>query len=137
MVVNNAIDIFWRESFRENGRVKHRTLANLSHCTDEEVAALKLALRHKRDISKLGSIEEIVTKQGMRVGAVLCLKAIAERLVLTRALGHHREGRLALWQVMARLIEQGSCLSAVRLGESHAVCNLLRLGAFNEDHLSL
>ncbi len=124
-----------RESFRENGKVKHRTLANLSHCTGEEIAALKLALKHKGDLTKLGSIQEIATKQGMRVGAVLCLKAIAERVGLPRSLGHHREGRLALWQVMARLIDQGSRLSAVRLAESHAVCDLLGLDSFNEDHL--
>jgi transposase len=124
-----------RESFRENGKVKHRTLANLSHCTDEEIAALKLALKHKGDLTKLGNIKEIMAKQGMRVGAVLCLKAIAERIGLTKTLGHHREGRLALWQVMARFIDQGSRLSAVRLAESHAVCDLLGLDAFNEDHL--
>ena len=95
-----------RESFRENGKVKHRTLANLSHCTGEEIAALKLALKHKGNLANLGSIKEIVTKQGMRVGAVWCLKAIAERVGLVRALGHHREGRLALWQVLARLLHR-------------------------------
>ena len=36
-----------RESFRENGKLKHRTLANLSHCTDEDIAALDLAFKHK------------------------------------------------------------------------------------------
>ena len=28
-----------RESFRENGKVAHRTLANLSHCSDVEIQA--------------------------------------------------------------------------------------------------
>lgn len=124
-----------RDSYRENGKVKHRTLANLSRCSEAEIAAIKLALKHKGDLTNLGSVKEVVTKQGMRVGAVLCLKAMAERVGLTRALGHEREGRLTLWQVMARLIDQGSRLSAVRLAESHAVCDLLRLDAFHEDHL--
>ena len=124
-----------RESFRENGKVKHRTLTNLSHCTDEEVAALKLALKHKGNLTQLTSIEEIGTKEGMRVGAVLGVKAIADRLGLPGALGYHREGQLALWQVMARFIGQGSRLRAVRLAESHAVCDLLGLDSFNEDHL--
>ena len=124
-----------RESFRENGKVKHRTLANLSHCTDEEIAALKLALKHKGNLTELISIEEIETKQGLRIGAVFCLKAIAEGIGLAKALGHHRDGRLALWQVLARLIDQGSRLSVVRLAKSHAVCDLLGLDAFNEDHL--
>jgi transposase len=124
-----------RESFRENGKVKHRTLANLSHCTNEEIAALKLALKHKGNLANLGSIAEIKAKQGMRIGAVLCLKAMAEHVGLVKALGYHRQGRLALWQVLARLIDQGSRLSAVRLAESHAAGDLLRLDAFNEDHL--
>ena len=100
-----------RDSFRENGKVKHRTLANLSHCSEAEIGAIKLALKHKGDLANLGSIKEIVTKQGMRVGAVLCLKGMAERVGLTTALGNGRQGRLALWQVMARLIDQGSRLS--------------------------
>ncbi|MFC2060825.1 transposase, partial [Chloroflexota bacterium] len=124
-----------RDSYRENGKVKHRTLANLSHCSDEEIAAIKLALKQKGNLTNLISVEEIAAKQGMRIGAVLCLKAIAERLGLARALGHHQPGRLALWQVMAWCIDHGSRLSAVRLAESHGVCDILGVEAFNEDHL--
>ena len=124
-----------RESFREGGKVKHRTLTNLSHCTEDEIAAMKLALKHKGNLTQLVSIEEIGTRQGRRVGAVWCLNMVAERIGLTKALGNHQQGRLALWQVMARLIDQGSRLSAVRLAESHSVCDLLGLDSFNEDHL--
>ena len=89
-----------RESFRENGKVKHHTLVNLSHCTDGEIAALKLAFKHKGNLTELVSIEEIAAKQGMRIGAVFCLKAIAERIGLAKAPGYDREGRLTLWQVL-------------------------------------
>lgn len=124
-----------RESYRENGKVKHRTLANLSKCSDEEIKAMKLALKHKENLGVLHNIKDIGVEEGMRIGAVLCLKGIAERVGITQALGNKREGMLALWQVMARIINQGSRLSAVRLGESHAVCDLLGLESFNEDHL--
>jgi len=124
-----------RDSYREDGKVKHHTLANLSHCSEEEIAALRLALKHKGDLTRLVSITEIKTGQGMRVGAVWCLKGIADRIGLTGALGHHREGQLALWQVMARLMSQGSRLRAVRLAQSHAACDFLGLNTFNEDHL--
>jgi hypothetical protein len=124
-----------RESFRENGKVRHRTLANVSHCSEEEISALKLALKHKGSLTQLISIEEIKTKQGMRIGAVFFLKALAARIGLTRVLGNDRQGRLALWQVLARLIDQGSRLRAVRLAESHAACDILGLEAFNEGHL--
>jgi transposase len=124
-----------RESFRENGKVKHRTLANLSRCTDEEIAAIKLALKHKGNLTELGTLEGIATKQGMRIGAVFTLNVLAQRIGLSKVLGDHREGRLALWQVLARFIDQGSRLSAVRLAESHAACDILGLDSFNEDHL--
>ena len=99
----------------------------------EEIAALKLALRHKGDLAQLGSIEEVKAKQGMRMGAVFCLNAIAENVGLAKALGRQRQGRLALWQVLARSIDQGPRLSAVRLAESHAACDILGLDAFNEE----
>jgi transposase len=124
-----------RESYRDKGKVKHRTLANLSHCSEEEIAAIKLALKHKGNLAELGTVEDVGTKQGMRIGAVFTLNLLAERIGLSKALGPHREGRLALWQVLARFIDQGSRLSAVRLAERHAVCDILGLDSFNEDHL--
>ena len=63
------------------------------------------------------------------------LKAIAERLKIKEALGDGREGKLALWQVMAPVIDQGSRLSAVRLAGQHAICDLINLEKFDEDDL--
>ena len=51
-------------------------------------------------------------------------------------MGPGRAGKLALWQVMARVIAQGSRLSAVRLAQDHAACDILGLrGGFNEEPL--
>ena len=124
-----------RESFREDGKVKHRTIANLSHCSMEEINAIKLALRHKGSLSQLIDINQIGTKQGRRIGAVFTLNALAREIGLPKALGYHQEGKLALWQVLARCINQGSRLSAVRLAESHATSDILRMDSFNEDDL--
>lgn len=124
-----------RDSFRENGRVKHRTIASLSSCSQEEIAAIKLALQHKGKLAHLVSIKEVKTREGLRIGAVHSLKMIADRIGLSKALGNDRQGKLALWQVQARLMDQRSRLSAVRLAESHAACDILGLETFNEDHL--
>jgi len=124
-----------RDSYRQDGKVKHRTIANLSACSEKEIAAIKLALKHKSDLAHLVNIEEIDAREGMRIGAVFSLKATADRIGLTAALGSDRQGKLALWQVLARLMGQGSRLSAVRLAESHAACDILGLDTFNEDHL--
>jgi hypothetical protein len=56
-----------RNSYRVNGKVCHDTIANLSQCSDEEIEAIKLALKHKGDLKKLvkatdrtsGAIEQI------------------------------------------------------------------------------
>jgi hypothetical protein len=124
-----------RESYRENGKVKNRTIANLSKCSEDEIAAIKIALKHKTNLAVLGTIEDVQMEEGARVGAVFCLNAVAHRIGLAQVLGNDQEGLLALWQVYARLIDQGSRLSSVRLAQSHAACDILGLKTFNEDHL--
>ena len=128
--------VLLRHNYREDGKIKHKTIANISNCTDEEIQAIKLALKNKKDLTQLGSFTDSVeSNQGLSVGAILLLKHIADSLDITKALGNSIEGKLALWQVMARIIGQGSRLSAVRLAQSHAVCDLLGIDNFTEDSL--
>jgi Transposase DDE domain len=97
---------------------------------------MRLALRHKEALEHLGTIQDPLTlKQGMSFGAVWTVYHIARRLGIEQALGTTREGKLALWQVIARVIDQGSRLSAVRLAMTHAACDVLGLGPFDEDVL--
>jgi Transposase DDE domain len=125
-----------RESYRAHGKVLHRTIANVSHCSEAEIEALRLALRHKEDLEHLGTIQDAITlKQGLSFGAVWTVYHVARRLGIEKALGTTRAGKLALWQVMARVIDQGSRLSAVRLAMSHAACDVLGLDTFDEDTL--
>jgi hypothetical protein len=125
-----------RESFREAGKVKHRTIANLSQCSACEIEAIRLALTHKHTLADLGSVQEAVQlRQGASVGAVALLYGLAQQIGLTQALGPGREASLALWQVIARVIDQGSRLSAVRLARHHCAQELLGLARFDEDDL--
>jgi len=125
-----------RTSYREGGKVKHKTILNLSSCTEDEIAAIKLALKHKGNLQELTSIESLTVQQGLSVGAVWTLKTIAERLGIAKALGKMRMGVLGLWLVCARLIDQGSRLSAVRLAGTHAACDVLGIEErFTEDSL--
>ena len=50
--------ILLRESYRDNSKVKKRTIANLSTCSDQEVEAIKLALAHRDNLAELGSVSE-------------------------------------------------------------------------------
>ena len=133
----NYESILLRESYRENGRVKKRTIANLSHCSKEELNAIELALAHKHDLSNLGSFSDSVSiKEGLSMGGVWVIYEVAKKLGIVAALGKGRNGQLALWQVFARVLEQGSRLSAVRLGNTYAMASVLSLTkGFNEDAL--
>ena len=126
-----------RTSYREGGKVKKRTIANLSHCSDAEINAIRLALQHKDDLASLGSPKDsIELQQGRSMGAVATIYQVAKRLGIVAALGSSQEGKLALWQVMARVIDQGSRLSAVRLAMHHAALEVIGLKqGFHEDHL--
>ena len=127
-----------RESYREGKKVRHRTIANLSQCSDEEIAAIRLALRHKKNLSELtttGKGHSFSQKQGLSIGAVWSVYDIARQLGIVDAFGTTRHSKLGLWQVIARVIDQGSRLSAVRLAGAHAACDVLDLGKFDEDDL--
>jgi len=129
--------VLLRESYREDGKVKNRTIANLSRCKPEEIAAIRLALKYKDNLSELGSLKESVELQeGLSVGALWTVHQIAKRKGIERALGKNFMGKLAMWQVIARVIEQGSRLSAVRLAQTHAACDVLDIRrGFDENDL--
>jgi hypothetical protein len=118
--------VLLRRSYREGEKVKNRTIAHLSHCTPQEIEALRLALRYKDDLAVLGSVHTALELQeGPSVGAVCTIYHVARQLGLDKALGTNFTGKLALWQVIARVLDQGSRLSAVRLAQTHAACELL------------
>jgi len=133
--------ILLRESYREPGAprsaVKKRTLLNLTKYPAKDVQALQLALKYKNDLAKLQEIlaGQIELKQGPSVGAVWVLYRLCQDIGLTKALGRSQNALLTLWMVMARLIDQGSRLSAVRLAHEHAGPEILGLSDFCEDDL--
>lgn len=130
--------ILLRESFREGGKVKHRTIANLTNRPEDEIKALRFALEHKGQLpDAFSSLEraELNCEQGLSVGSIIVILKVAERLGITQSLGCSEDGKLALWQVIARIVQQGSRLGAVRLAATHAACDLLGLSKFAEDHL--
>jgi len=124
-----------RNSYRENGKVKHDTIANLSGCTEREINAIQFALKNKNNLDKLAVLDNVNAVLGKRIGGVFALHELAERSGLSKALGNDKQGRLALLQVLARVIDQGSRLSAVRFAKDHAVCEILGIRKLDEDDL--
>ena len=125
-----------RTSYRQEGQVKHETIANLSKCSDEEIAAIRLALKHKDQLAALvEGAGNMQLKQGARFGDIYTVVQKARQLGIVQALGDSKEAKLALWQIVARVVEQGSRLSAVRLATNSAAVDILDLPGFCEDDL--
>ncbi len=141
--------VLLRESYRHNGKVKNRTLANLTALPAEAIEAIKQVLRRPhpapaaqaaRACAEGGEAKavrpEVVIEQGLSVGAVATVYQVAQRLGIAQVLGRSQQGKLALWQVMARVIQPASRLASVRLAREHAACDLLGIEqAFCEDDL--
>jgi len=128
--------IYLRESYRDGDRVRKRNIANLTHCDPAEVAAIELALQFKGKLAALGSVDTIQLRQGPSIGAVWTLHETARRQGINRALGSGFPAQLAQWQVIARVLDQGSRLSAARLAQVHAACDVLGIRrGFDENDL--
>jgi len=132
--------ILLRESYREDGKVKKRTVGNLSNCSVGEIAAIKLALKYKDNLTALATLaslsDSIQLQEGLSIGAVFAVYQVAKGLGIETVLGTDFAGKLALWQVIARVIDQGSRLSAVRLAKTHAIADVLNLTrGFDENDL--
>ena len=121
--------ILLRQSYRQRGQVKSRTLANLSHWHPARIEALRRALR--------GDFDHLTSEltSGPVFALLFALKQLADQLGLSAALGKTRLAKLALFLVLARVAHQGSRLSAVRWAVDHAVAEVLGLGSFDEDDL--
>ena len=120
--------VLLRESYRENGKVKERTLANLSKLPAQIVERIRLALTNS-----FATVADSVC--GAVFGVLFVLNVLAQHCGLSQALGHSRLAKLTLFLVLARIAHQGSRLSAVRWARDHAVKAVLGLEAFDEEDL--
>ena len=126
---NSPPAILLRESFRDGGKGRTRTLANLTSWAPERIDALRRALK-----GEFAGLSGDLPPTCGPIFAVLCvLKQFVDRLGLTRVLGKERLAKLALFLVLVRVAAQGSRLSAGRWAANHAMAEPLGLGRFDED----
>jgi len=119
--------ILLRESYREGGKVKTRTIANLTNWPPERIAAMERLVKGDFD-DWSGELTS-----GEIFGILFALKHLADQVGITRVLGTAPESRLNLFLILARIAHGGSRLSAVRWAQQHTVEDVLGLGAFDEN----
>ncbi len=102
---------YLRRTYREDGKVKHETLANLSGLADEVVDAIEAALKGTR----LVAAESAVTiTRSLPHGHVAAVHAQAKALGLPALLGPAgRQRDLALALIVSRVVHPGSKLSTL------------------------
>jgi hypothetical protein len=126
---NSKPAILLRESYREGGKVRTRTIANLTRWAPERIAAMERLVKGEFD----GWSGEMTS--GEVFGVLFALKQLADQVGLTRVLGTAPESKLNLFLILARIAHGGSRLSAVRWAQQHTVEDVLGVGAFDEDDL--
>lgn len=92
------------ESFREDGKIKHKTIANISKLPPHAIDAVKSALKNQPMVS----ISEFTTSSGKGYGCIDIIKQIAGQLGVIKALGKKQDAMVALFQIAGRIICQGS-----------------------------
>lgn len=128
------ITTYIAESYRENGKVKRRHLANLSNLDPELKHVICQAVYDFQNNNL--SYNHLEPIQGKSCGALLAFKHLAKITGIESALGSSsRHAKLALFQIIARIVCQGSRLYAVEWSKSQATEEVLDLNYFNEDDL--
>jgi transposase len=111
---NSPPAILLRESFRENGKVRNRTIANLSHWPPTKIAALRSALKGESPAASLADSFDITRSRPH--GHCAAVLATIDRLGLAGLLdssdGRHRRAALAL--IASRILDPGSKLATHR-----------------------
>src|SRR5919109_1735282 len=102
-----------RRSYREGGKVKKETLANLSHLPDELIELIRGALRGQRYVA---AEEALRVERSLPAGHVQAALLMARRLELPRLLDRSpsRERQLALALIVSRVLAPASKLATAR-----------------------
>ena len=113
---NSPPAILLRESYRENGKVKTRTLANITHLPSRQLDALRLALSGAMAVPATPLPDCFHVARSLphgHVAAVLgCLRTLQLDSILDPAPSRERE--LVLAMIVARIIEPASKLATAR-----------------------
>jgi hypothetical protein len=129
--------VLLRENWREGGKVKSRTLANLTHWPEAKVEALRRVLRGEPFLAPAADRCEI--ERSLPHGHVAAVLGTLRRIGLDRLLPRRPQRLAKLALIVARVVEPAAKLATARqLSEataSHSLGAVLGLGPVDEDEL--
>jgi Transposase DDE domain len=123
-----------RRSYREGGKVKKETLANLSRLPEEVIELIRGALRGQRYVAAGEAFE---VERSLPAGHVEASLQMARRLELQRLLDRtpSRERALCLAMIVQRLLGPGSKLAMSRAFAQSTLASELSVDDADEDEL--
>ena len=125
-----------RESYRENGRVKNRTLANISHLPIEQIELLSRVLKGEQLLPAEDVFRITRSLPHGHVQAVLDMFAFL-KLPSLIASQHCRERDLVLAMIAQRILDPGSKLATTRLWKNSTLEERLNVADAEVDELYL
>jgi len=114
---NSPPAILLRESFRQDGKVKTRTIANISHLPDSQIQALRLALAGSLPSKQnpLPLPDSFSVSRSLPHGHVAAVVGMIAKLQLDAILGPASRSRnLVIAMIAARILEPASKLATAR-----------------------
>jgi hypothetical protein len=134
---NSPPAVLIRESYREGGKVKKRTLANITHLGEENIEAIRALLKGGTVLESVpGAVEVLRT---LPHGHVVAALGTARNLALDELLGDGKEAVLVLAMIVSRIIAPASKLATARglnpESASSSLAHLLDLERVGEDEL--
>lgn len=125
-----------RRTYREDGKVKHETLGNLSHLPDDLIEMVRRALQGETFVPVDSTFQ---IGRSLPHGHVAAVLGIVRKLELDRLIGSKRSRQrdLVIAMIVARLLDPSSKLATAR-GLEESVSSLgevLELGAVDADEL--
>ena len=138
---NSPPAILLRESYRENGKVKTRTLANLSHLPSHQIQALRLALSGSLPAPGRSLPDSFRITRSLPHGHVAAVLGSLRQLQLDSLLDPRpsRQRDLVIAMIVARILEPASKLATARGLHAdtlhHSLGEVLQLDSADEGEL--
>ena len=125
-------NIYLTRSYRENGKIKHEHIANLTKVPAYLLKALERELKGTPSFS----LEDLSPEQGKSYGGLFAINQLCKQSGIEKALGITRQGLLAQIQIIGRILCQGSRnYIANQWSEYQAIEEVLGTKAGKEDNL--
>jgi hypothetical protein len=122
---DSAPTVLLRKSYREDGKTKKQTLANLSELNAEQIEQMRAVLRGERLLPATRALEIV---RSLPHGHVLAALGTARRIDLAGLFprrGPERKHNLALALIIARLLDPAAKLATARMLNASTACHSL------------